>query len=212
MGREEPTSGPETPKRHLSPWVRHLCPWVIALLLITAVVFIAWRAFQAPRGLGLLNALPEVLKQVPNDEQRIGQIILDNYKEYRTLAVNWSAVYFGCLFFSAACAALAGVIIKLEFFLKNEGFKKDLAALLAMLSALLVTLSTAGGFHHHWWANRLAAAKMEKLGYAFMTTDWTDKKARLDEFSFAIQAISYERNEDIVSTDSGKQEPSKTKQ
>jgi hypothetical protein len=208
MGEEEPAGGPETPKRHL-------LPWVIALLLITAVAVIAWQGYQAPRGVGLLNALQELLpknpKDVHTDEQRIGQIILDNHREYRTLAINWSAVYFGCLFFSAVCAALAGVVIKLEFFLKNEGFKKDLAALLAMLSALLVTLSTAGGFHQHWWANRLAASKMEKLGYAFMTADWTDKKTTLDAFSSQIQTISYERNEEIGSSDNGKPEQPKAK-
>ena len=173
MGKENPAGGPETPKRHL-------LPWVIALLLITAIAVIAWQSYQAPRGLGLLDALggllPKDPKAVHTDEQRIGQIILDSYQEYRTIAVRWSAVYFGCVFFSAACAALAGVVIKLEFLLKNEAFKKDLAAVLAMLAALLVTLSTAGGFHQKWWANRLAAAKMERLGYAFITADWTGQE------------------------------------
>jgi len=76
-----------------------------------------------------------------------GQIILENYKEYRANARNWSAVYFGYLFFSAVCTALAGLVIKLEFFLKNDGLKKDVAAVLAMLAALLITLSSVGGFH-----------------------------------------------------------------
>jgi hypothetical protein len=182
---------------------------------VAAISVMAWQGYQAPRGLALLNAFQELLPKDPNDlhtdEQRIGQIIFDSYNEYRADARNWSAVYFGCLFLSAACAALAGVVIKLEFFLKNEGFKKDLAAALAMLSALLVTLSSAGGFHQHWWVNRLAAAKIERLGYAFITADWTDKKATLDAFSSQIQAISYARNEEIVSGDSGKSEPPKTK-
>jgi hypothetical protein len=68
----------------------------------------------------------------------------------------------------------------LEFSLKNEAFKKDLAAILAMLAALLVTLSTVGGFHQRWAANRLAAAKMERLAYAYMTAD---PKSELAGFS-----------------------------
>jgi hypothetical protein len=201
MDREEPTRGPGTYKRYL-------LIWVVAVLGLVAALVVGWQAYKAPRGLGLLDTFPKLLQEVPNDEQRVGQIILDSYSEYRADARNWSAVYFGCLFFSAACAALAGVVIKLEFFLKNEGFKKDLAAVLAMMAALLVTLSTAGGFHQHWWANRMAAAKMEKLAYAFMTAD---RKGSLDAFSSQIQAISYERNEEIGSSDNGTPNQPKTK-
>jgi hypothetical protein len=192
MSSGQAASHPETPKRRL-------IPWVIALLLITAVALIVWKSLETPRGLGLLNTFPKLLLEVPKEEQMIGQIIFDSYKEYRDDARNWSAVYFGCLFFSAACAASAGFVIKLEFMLKNESLKKDVSALLAMLSALLITLSTTGGFHQRWWVNRLAAAKMEKLAYAFMTED---RNANLDAFSKRIQAISYERNEQIVSSDS----------
>src|SRR6266581_6322265 len=136
MGREEESgSRPEASRRYL-------LAWVIVMLLVIAVVVIAWESYQTPRGSGLLNTLPDFLQELPKNEQRIGQIILDSYQEYRANARNWSATYFGCLFFSAACAALAGLVIKLEFILKNESFKKDLAALLAMLAALLITLST----------------------------------------------------------------------
>ena len=178
---------------------RNLLAWIFALLVVAAVSFIGWQAVSMPRGSGLLNTLPTLLLELPKDEQRLGQVILDNYREYRANARNWSAVYFGCLFFSAACAALAGLVIKLEFFLKNDGLKKDLAATLAMLAALLITLSTVGGFHQRWWANRLAAAKIEKLAYAFMAPD---RKDNLETFSLQVQAISYERNEEIVSSNS----------
>jgi hypothetical protein len=190
--------------------------WIVAVLsLITVIAVIARQGLKSPRGLGLLNALRELLPKNAEEEhtdvQRIGRIILDSYNEYRADARNWSGIYFGCLFLSAACAAFAGLVIKLEWLDNNDGFRKDLAATLAMLSALLVTLSTAGGFHQHWWVNRLAAAKMEKLGYAFITADWTDKKAALDAFSSQIQAISYERNQNIVASDNSKPEPPKTK-
>jgi hypothetical protein len=52
----------------------------------------------------------------------------------------------------------------------------------------------------------LAAAKMEN--YAFMTED---RSVNLDAFSKQIQAISYERNEQIVSSDSDRRQ-SKTPQ
>jgi hypothetical protein len=189
---EQQASDSRTPRRHL-------LAWIFALLVIAAVSFIGWQAVSTPRGSGLLHTLPTLLLELPKDEQRLGQIILENYKEYRANARNWSAVYFGCLFFSAVCAALAGLVIKLEFFLKNDGLKKDVAAVLAMLAALLITLSSVGGFHQRWWANRLAAAKIEKLAYAFMAPD---RNGNLEAFSLQVQAISYERNEEIVSSDS----------
>jgi len=172
------------------------------------VFVIGWQAVSTPRGLGLLHTLPPLLPDLSKDEQRLGQIILDNYLEYRANARNWSAVYFGCLFFSAACAALAGLVIKLEFFLENDALKKDLAAVLAMLAALLITLSTVGGFHQRWWANRLAAAKIERLAYAFMAAD---RKGNLEAFSLQVQAISYERNEEIVSGDSDRSKATETR-
>ena len=187
---------------------RHLVAWLVTLLALAAVVVIGWQAVSTPRGSGLLHTLPTLLPELPKDEQRLGQIILDNYQEYRANARNWSAAYFGCLFFSAVCAALAGLVIKLEFFLKNDGLKKDLGAVLAMLAALLITLSTVGGFHQRWWANRLAAAKIERLGYAFMAAD---RKGTLEAFSSQVQAISYERNEEIVSDDSDRSKATETR-
>jgi hypothetical protein len=187
---------------------RHLVAWLFALVAIAAAFVIGWQALSTPRGSGLLHTLPPLLPELPKAEQRLGQIILDNYTEYRANARNWSAAYFGCLFFSAACAALAGLVIKLEFFLKNDALKKDLAAVLAMLAALLITLSTVGGFHQRWWANRLAAAKIERLAYAFMAADG---KGNLEAFSLQVQAISYERNEEIVSGDSDRSKATETR-
>jgi hypothetical protein len=185
------------------PGRRRYLPWIVVLVLLVAGGIVAWQAYVAERGSGLLHALDELLAGLPPDEQRIGRVIRESYVEYRNNARNWSAVYFGGLFFSAVCAALAGVIVKLEFLLEDEKLKRDLAALLAMVAALLITLSTVGGFHQRWLANRLAAAKMERLGYAFITAD---RKNNLAAFSAKIQAISFERNEDIVS---GGSEPAK---
>lgn len=208
MGRVEAATSLEMPKRHL-------LRWGIALLLIGIIaIVIAWLSVRAPRGSGLLHAFPGFLNEIDKDEQRIGQIILDSYSEYRDNARNWSAAAFGSLFLSAAFAAFAGLVIKLEFLLKNESFKKDLAAVLAMLAALLITLSTVGGFHQRWLVNRLAAAKMERLAYAFIMADRNasaDHNARLATFSTQIQSIAYERNEGIVSSNNERVNSSRSK-
>ena len=174
-------------------------PVVFIVAAVFAVVAvggaIVWAAYSTPRGTALLSAVPDLLNGLPKPEQRIGQIILDSYIEYRANTVRWSGVYFGCLFGSALCAALAAVVLKFEWLLTNEGFKKDAAALLSTISALLITLSTTGDFHQRWRANRLAAAKMEKLAYAFIAAE---RPVNITFFSAEIQAISYERNADIV--------------
>jgi uncharacterized protein DUF4231 len=172
----------------------------VALLLVAAIAFGSWQAAKAPRGPAVINAFQKLQIQ-PEETQTalLGQVILENFTEYRRNTRNWSFVYFGCLFLSAALAALAGVILKLEYLMTNDHIKKDVAALLAMTSALLVTLATTGNFQQKWSANRLAAAKMETLAYDFMTT--TDRKADLPRFSARIQDISFERNAEIVSTD-----------
>lgn len=174
--------------------------WLIAgLLLIGIAIAVAWFGINATRGVAVVKDFKEYLDSLQNDElKRIGSIILDDYNEYRRDARNWSAVTFGSLFLSAALSACAGVILKLEFFLRNEPFKKDLAAVMAMLAALLITLSTVGDFHQRWTSNRLAAAKMERLAYIFMAAGRTPDLA---SFSDQIQAIAFERNEGIVLTE-----------
>lgn len=179
---------------------RRLVSWAILVVMILAAVIISWQSYRAPRGSGLRDTLPGLLQEIPNkDEQRIGKIILDSYIEYRGNARNWSAAYFGCLFFSAAFSALAGFILKLQILPSMDALKKDLSALLAMLAALLITLATVGGFHQRWVANRMAAAKMEKLAYAFMAAD---RRTKLELFLTQIQTISYERNEGIFGSGS----------
>jgi hypothetical protein len=170
---------------------------IVTSLLIGIAVAIGWLSTEAPRGLALVKNFPEFLNDLQNDEQkRIGFIIFDSYNEYRAAARNWSGVTFGSLFLSAALSACGGVILKLEFFLRNEPLKKDLAAVMAVLAALLITVSTVGGFHDRWAANRLATAKMESLAYSFISAG---SKPDLTSFSDQIQSIAFERNEKIVS-------------
>ena len=167
----------------------------LALLIVGALFYAVWKAGEIPRGQGFLNMLREVLRADLSPEQKaIGTAILDNYSEYRDNAVRWSGTYRSCLFFSAALGAFAGLVLKLEFFLTNADLKKDLAAFSAISSALLITFSSVGDFQAHWQANRLAAARMESLGYEFATADRKD----LAYFAKKIGEISMGRNEEIV--------------
>lgn len=168
---------------------------VLALLVIGTLFYAVWKTGEIPRGEGFLNMLREVLKADLSPEQRsIGNAIVDNYSEYRDNTVRWSGTYHSCLFFSAALGAFAGLVLKLEFFLKNADLKKDLAAFSAISSALLITFSSVGNFQTHWQANRLAAARMESLGYEFAAADRKD----LVYFSKRIGEISFGRNQEIV--------------
>ena len=96
----------------IGPLYRRQFLWVIVILGIGLVAFAAWEALTAPRALGLLETFPALLQEVSKDEQRIGRIIFDNYREYRANARNWSFADYSCLFLSAACAAVAGLVIK----------------------------------------------------------------------------------------------------
>lgn len=180
----------------------------IVVVALAGIAFIVWQVDRTPRAAGLLKVLSELLQDLPKPEQRIGQIILDSYVEYRANTVRWSGVYFGSLFLSAAFAALAAVVLKFQLFITNDDLKKDSAALLSVLSALLITLSTTGDFAQKWRANRLAAAKMERLGYAFITAV---RPADVDFFSGEIQTITYERNVDILADQRAPAKPAEKK-
>ena len=168
---------------------------VLAVAAIVAIIYGTRVVIEAPRGKGILTVLPKFLTGLPPQEKMIGQAILQNWIEYRHNAVLWSAAYFSCLFFSATFSAVAGLVLKLEFFLKNAELKKDLSAFLAMFAALLITLVTVGDFQKKWRANRLAATQMENLAYEFITAD---RKNTLAEFSLKIQQINMLRNQEIV--------------
>jgi hypothetical protein len=82
-------------------------------------------------------------------------------------------------FSAAVLSALAALVLKLETLIRNEGAKKDLAALLSVAAALLVTISTSGDFQRKWQANRIAAAELERSGYEFLEKDGADARSYL---------------------------------
>lgn len=136
---------------------------MVALLVVVLVGFGLWYLLRYPRDQGSVLLLQRSIKDLSGDEASIGNAILTSYEEYRSNLVRWSGTYHGCIFVSAALSALTAVILKLEYFIRNMELKKDLAAILAMLSALLVKLSTVGDFQARWQANRIAAGRWKNL-------------------------------------------------
>ena len=121
------------------------------------------------RGGGLLVALEQLSdKGADGQVKAVAKALKQNYEETRSNAKYWSAIYWGFTFFAAALSALAGLVLKLESFLKNESLKKDIAAAAAVSGALLITISTSGDFQRKWQANRVAAAELERTGYEFL--------------------------------------------
>jgi hypothetical protein len=83
-----------------------------------------------------------LIEETNTDKSLVASVILENYHEARSNASKWSATYWGCTFAAAALSALAGLILKFET-VKNEGLKKDLAAVFSVAAALLITIPRA---------------------------------------------------------------------
>ena len=146
---------------------------VLALTSVVAVIGIALWILDFRdsdlRGEALGVALQSVIEDDSQKEQSlVAKIILTNYFDTRANAARWSGIYWGCTFFAAILSALAALVLKIETLIKNEGAKKDIAALLAVTAALLVTISTSGDFQRKWQANRVAAGELERTGYLFL--------------------------------------------
>jgi hypothetical protein len=127
-------------------------------------------AFTAGRGQGVIDALSPYTK-VTDQRAIVVSTLVKDYQEDRSNAVLWSMVYWGCVFLAAAFSAIAALILKFESLFRDDKIKKDVASALAVVSAILVTLSSSGRFSDKWQANRLAAAELESVGYEFLKTD-----------------------------------------
>jgi hypothetical protein len=132
-----------------------------------------------PRGEALGEALRPIVEGKNPDQAMVARVIWDNYLETRANAARWSGVYWGLTFAAAVLSALAALVLKLESFVKSEGTKKDLAALLSVAAALMITISTSGDFQRKWQANRIAAAELERTGYEFLEKDGADARSYL---------------------------------
>ncbi|MGV3570370.1 MAG: hypothetical protein ACO1PB_07200 [Ramlibacter sp.] len=153
------------------------------------------------QGDALLQVLHERIATSTGDQKAVGNAILQNFIETRKIASNWSGLYWGFAWVSAALSALAGVILKIESF-ANEKAKKDVAALFAVTAAILITVSTGGEFQRKWQANRIASAEIEYLGYEFVS-GVSDPKGHFSK----LREILLRRHQSIV----GDTEPNKGK-
>ena len=156
---------------------------VVCVLLLVAVSVGAWCFLQDrdtwPRGEALGTALRPIIEGKNSEQALVARAIWESYLETRANASRWSGLYWGLTFTAAVLSALAAVVLKLETIIKNEGAKKDVAAILSVAAALMITVSTSGDFQRKWQANRLAAAELERAGYEFLERDGADARSYL---------------------------------
>jgi hypothetical protein len=157
--------------------------WIVVIMLAGAIIGVWWTLVGRdlwPRSEALSVALSAVISdEEDTDQSLVARVILDNYLETRGDASRWSGVYWGFTFVAAVLSAAAGLILKLETLIRNEGMKKDVAAVCAVAAALLITISTSGDFQRKWQANRLAAAELEQTGYDFLEKGAADPRSYL---------------------------------
>jgi len=155
-----------------SHWLRILMVFLVVGALVAVASWFFW-----PRGEALTEALKPLIDQSNTEPSRVATAILSNYHETRTNASAWSGLYWGFTFLAAALGALAGLILKFEFILKNEAVKKDVAAIFSVTAALLIVISTSGDFQRKWQANRIAAAELERTGYELLEKNGADARS-----------------------------------
>jgi hypothetical protein len=171
---------------------------LLAIVLVSALGILVWWLFEYrnnwPRGEALGLALHPLIDKQNTDQSLVARAIWDNYLETRSNASRWSGIYWGFTFLAAALSALAGLILKLEAFVTNEGMKKDIAALFSIAAALLITISTSGDFQRKWQANRIAAAELERIGYELLAKNTADPRTYLS----SVAQILHNRHVAIV--------------
>lgn len=158
------------------------------------------------------EALHDALKSLMdgNDPRQalVATVVWTNFEEARNNARNWSGAFFGCSFAAAALSAIAGLILKFEFFVRNDALKKDLAAICSVLAAILVTISTSGDFQRKWQANRIAAADLERVGYQLLEDTGRDPRHYLT----VVHKTLHDRNLAIVGATPGQDASKSTDQ
>lgn len=120
------------------------------------------------RGDTMKEMLEPFAKGQEPDKASVAKAILGNYTETRQIAALWSGLYWGFTWAAAVFGALSGLILKLESYIRDEKVKKDIAAVLTVSAAVMITVSTGGEFQRKWQANRLAAATIEEIGYDYL--------------------------------------------
>ena len=191
--------------RHASSEVRGRVSVTLLIGLGLVVAVLGWLvldlARSAPRGEALQDALSPIVKGKDSDAALVAGVILENYRETRANAARWSGLYWGFTFAAAVLSALAALILKFEFFLKDhEALRKDVAVVFSVTAALLITISTSGDFQRKWQANRMAAAELERIGYVFLQGGTVPPRAHLE----AVATSLMRRHESILGVGEGR--------
>jgi hypothetical protein len=185
-------------RRSVAKWcLLALLAFIGAYLLIKLCQNDTFSAFSAGRGQGFVSALDPFRKD-GDPRAIVVSTLVTSYWEDRSNAELWSFIYWGCVFLAAAFSAIAALILKLESFFHDDKIKKDVASTLAVVPAILITLSSSGRFSDKWQANRLAAAKLESIGYEILATDGDNPQQYYEK----MRQIQYDRQLAII----GKQE------
>lgn len=147
---------------------RRMMAAFLGLLLVALLVIACVKINDASVSTARAVAFSEIVNSKTLLDERarpVASILSAAHVEYRDNARRWSFVYHTAIFGAAILSALAGLVLKLEYFLKDDGLKKDLAACLAMIAALFAAVSSSGNFHDKWEANRIAASKIESFAF-----------------------------------------------
>jgi hypothetical protein len=138
--------------------------WSVAIVVTLIVVLGVWWAGTSSghtRHESLLMLKPKIAPTA----NAAYCVALKNHLTYRRNGGWWSLAFFGCTFGAALMSAASGIVLKLDILKSKDRLRNDLAAILAGVAALLITLSTIGNFEGKWRANRLAASAVESAVY-----------------------------------------------
>jgi hypothetical protein len=188
-----PTEEIDPTKQQSSP---RLLRWTIFLILALIVTVLGYWCYKQYDSASRSEAVREIVKNVKPDVKELAIVVEKNYDEYRQYSTRWSVVVFSCILLSAAFSAFAGFVLKLKAFSNASAVKEDLAALLAMLAALLITMSAAGDFQRKWQANRIATSDTEALAYDLLRDPLL--AADRENLIKKLKEIAATRNREIV--------------
>ncbi|WP_374567998.1 hypothetical protein [Ideonella sp.] len=160
-------SATQTPPPRRSPWVLIL---LIALLVLAGVAVVklngfGWHASDS----AAIEKLRVDAQSMAEPRQGAAKLAVTMFDEYRDVARLWSGVYNGCVLGASALGLLAALVLKLEAWPQRASLKKDLAAAMASLSAILAALSSSGDFQMKWQTNRTAVADVERIAIRLLS-------------------------------------------
>jgi hypothetical protein len=96
------------------------------------------------------------------DDKDVRKRIDEDYDDYCKNARKWSWVYHGFQFGGAILSAMAALVLKTES-IGSVQSRNDFGALIAALSALVITILITGRFKDKWEANLLATFAVHDL-------------------------------------------------